>query len=129
MEPALLMLSAFMVKHFFCDFHPKIQTPVMFMNKGTYGHPAGVVHSLIHSFATLPLLLFFLSNELAVWQWVPALFVIEFLVHYHMDWFKMWWCAKREYKADTHPQFWFWLGIDQLVHCLTYVAILVPWFY
>jgi hypothetical protein len=112
-----------------CDFPIEVQTPWMFRNKGTYGHPGGVVHSLIHSFATLPLLLFFTWNGLADWQWVPALFIIEYTVHYHMDWFKMYWCAKKGYKPETHPQWWNWLGIDQLVHCLTYVGILVPWFY
>jgi hypothetical protein len=125
----LVAMVYLLLKHFVCDFPIQVQTPWMFQNKGTYGHPAGVVHSLIHSFATLPLLLFFAWNELAVLLWVPALFIIEFLVHYHMDWFKMWWCAKKQYKPDTHPQFWTWLGIDQLVHGLTYVGILVPWFY
>jgi hypothetical protein len=117
-----------LVKHFVFDFPARIQTPWMFLNKGTYGHPGGIVHALLHSLATLPLTLCIISQIAyyplsGPWR-VLIVFVGEFLIHYHMDWFKMWWCAKKQYKPDTHPQFWTWLGIDQLVHGLTYVWIM-----
>lgn len=108
-------------KHFACDFPIAVQTPWMFTNKGTYGHLGGLTHSSIHLLATLPVFLLFPFNGVL---FVSCL-LGEFLIHYHMDWFKMWWCSKKGYKAGTHPEFWWWLGIDQLVHGLTYVGIVV----
>jgi hypothetical protein len=117
-----------LVKHFVFDFPHRIQTPWMFLNKGTYGHPGGIVHALLHSLATLPLTLWMIARityyPIDGPTRVLICFVGEFFIHYHMDWFKMWWCAKKQYKPDTHSEFWLWLGIDQLVHGLTYVWIM-----
>ena len=123
-ELILLAMGLFLVKHFLCDFPIQIQTPWMFLNKGTYGHPGGIVHALIHAVVSLPILVF-LACGLPV-PLAPMLFVafLEFLIQYHMDWFKVWWCRDQGYEAKTHPQFWWWLGIDQLVHGLTYVGII-----
>jgi hypothetical protein len=119
-----------LLKHFVFDF-TRLQTPWMFQNKGIYGHPGGYAHALIHAVTTLPLLLFFAQSENYPFTMLlgPVLaigwcFVVEFMVHYHMDWLKKSWCDKQNYKPDTHPQFWWWLGFDQLVHGLTYVYIL-----
>jgi hypothetical protein len=47
----------------------------------------------------------------------------EFLVHYHMDWFKMWYNKKKGWGPTTHNEFWVLTGIDQWVHALTYLGI------
>ena len=134
---SLVMITYFIVKHFVCDFPISIQTPWMFLNKGTYGHPGGIVHASIHAAVSFPVFIWAWSQV----QWWPqdkwhgmtplalagSLVLFEFLVHYHMDWFKMWWCRKKQYRADTHPQFWVWLGIDQMVHYLTYVVMVGVW--
>ena len=123
------MMTAFIAKHFVCDFHPKIQTPEMYLNKGIYGHPGGIAHAFVHVFASTLILLAFssaYSRSYVFWVFI-GLLLFEGLVHYHMDWFKMWWCKRKGYKPDTHPQFWFWLGIDQMVHYLTYVVMVLAW--
>ena len=123
-------MTAFIVKHFLCDFHPKIQTPYMFLNKGTYGHRGGIAHAFVHVFASAIVLCFFIpavelvAGHLGIFV---GLLLFEGLVHYHMDWFKMWWCRRKFYRPDTHPQFWFWLGIDQTVHYFTYIIMVLVW--
>jgi hypothetical protein len=135
MNLALVMMAAFVVKHFVCDFHPKIQTPAMYLNKGTYGHPGGIAHAFVHVSASCLILWAFSFSLESSWPFRYAhvflsyigLLVFEGLVHYHMDWFKIWWCKRKGYKPDTHPQFWLWLGIDQLVHYLTYIVMVLVW--
>lgn len=113
----LILLTLLTIKHFVCDF--LFQPPYMWQNKGTYGHPGGILHSGFHSAVTFILLLFFLNPLLAL-----GLAAFEFIVHYHMDWFKMNYNAKKGWTATTHNEFWILLGVDQLVHSLTYIAII-----
>jgi hypothetical protein len=116
------MLTLLVVKHFFFDF--LYQPPYMYQNKGTYGHVGGVYHSMLHSVATMVILLKFGVDAVLVLY----LFVGEFLIHYHMDWFKMWYNKRKGWGPNTHNQFWILLGVDQLVHYLTYIGILaVVW--
>ena len=44
-------------------------------------------------------------------------------IHYHIDWAKMNAKNKLKLKADTSEWFWILLGFDQLLHYLTYFAI------
>ncbi len=132
----LILMTCFIVKHFVCDFPAQIQTPWMFLNKGTYGHPGGIAHALVHVAASAFILTSFSIATMHEWGVFPftvetafigTLLVFEFLIHYHMDWWKMWWNRRKGYKPDTHPQFWTWLGIDQMVHYLTYVVMVWAW--
>ena len=109
----LLLLMVFAVKHFICDF-PLQAFPYMYRNKGTYGHPGGIFHAGIHGAATLLVLLVF-SPYLAL-----QLAVLDFFVHYHIDWAKMRLGAKFNLKPDNSEWFWILLGFDQLLHYLTY---------
>jgi hypothetical protein len=118
---ALLLLVLLQVKHFIIDFTPA-QTPYMFLNKGKYGHPGGILHAVLHAVGTF-----------AVVGWVtwfqPSMLMgmlaagTELLIHYHMDWFKMWLNARKGWHPDRHPQYWILLGFDQLVHQLNYLLI------
>lgn len=112
----LLVLLALTVKHFILDF--VYQPPFMWQNKGTYGHPGGVFHSWGHCIATFLILLPVTTFHFA---WLIA--IIEFLIHYHMDWFKMWYNKKKGWAANTHNEFWILMGFDQMVHSLTYILI------
>lgn len=126
----LFLMFCFIVKHFIADFPISMQTPWMFLNKGTYGHPGGLAHAGVHVCGSSVIL-----ASLALWNNRPGsgiwlllgLLVFEFLVHYHMDWWKMWWNKRKGYKPNTHPEFWTWLGIDQMVHYLTYVVMIWAW--
>ena len=40
---ALAAVAVLMVKHALADFY--LQTPYQYLNKGTYGHPGGLLHA------------------------------------------------------------------------------------
>jgi len=44
-----------------------------------------------------------------------------------MDWFKVWLQTKKGWLPHTSPYYWNLLGVDQLVHYLTYVAMITAW--
>ena len=83
-------------------------------SKGHYGEWLGIRHSLKHSIATL--VIFWLFTPL----WVAVVVgIVDFVIHYHTDW------AKMNYgnRDITNPQFWNHLGLDQMVHQLTYILL------
>ncbi len=112
----ILLLTLLFIKHFVFDF--LYQPPYQWQNKGTYGHIGGIIHSGQHALSTLLILLFFISAPVAA-----AIAGLEFLIHYHMDWFKMKYNKLKGWTATTHNEFWILLGVDQLVHSLTYILI------
>lgn len=114
----ILLLTLLLVKHFIWDFW--YQPPFMWQNKGTFGHLGGIVHSGIHAVTTFIILTFWLENPFGV----LALSVFEFVVHYFTDYAKMNINKFKGWGATTHNEFWQLTGLDQLVHQLTYVAIL-----
>ena len=59
-EPLFLLLAALALlqaKHFLFDF--VFQTPYQLKNKGTYGHPGGLLHAGLHAAGSLPAILLF----------------------------------------------------------------------
>jgi hypothetical protein len=119
-ETAFLVLAAIavlMVKHAVADFY--LQTPYQYLNKGTYGHPGGLLHASIHVALTPLVYLLLAPASLLV---AGAIALGEFVVHYHVDWLKE--QATRRNGLTAQDQcFWHVLGTDQLLHGLTYVAI------
>ena len=101
------------VKHWYVDF--VLQNQEMINNKGTYGNPYGVFHSLQHSAFTLALLLLVVSPWLAV-----LLAIFDFLTHYHIDWLK----SNYGNRDITNPKFWNHLGLDQMAHQIVYGIII-----
>lgn len=125
----LLLFTLFAVKHFICDFPIQMQTPWMFQNKGTYGHLGGITHAAIQAIASVLILLavtvgYSYSTDSTILRQIIILGLCEWVVHYHMDWYKMYMNTTYNYKPDTHSEFWWWLGFDQLVHYLSYVAMI-----
>lgn len=124
---ALLILAAvavLMAKHTVADFY--LQTAYQYLNKGTYGHPGGLIHAGIHV-ALTPLVYFVLAPASVLLALGVA--AGEFLVHYHTDWLKEQINRREGWTVNDH-KFWSLLGTDQLVHGLTYlaiVAVLVAW--
>ena len=118
MTTMLWLLLAFQVKHFVCDFW--LQPEYMWKNKGTLGHRGGIDHSLFHAFVTYGILMCF--SVPAFWAYMA--FIFEFFSNYFIDYAKMNINRIKGWKADTHPQFWNALGLDQMLHQLTYVIIL-----
>ena len=104
------------VKHFVCDY--PLQTHYQLVNKGTYGHPGGILHAGVHVVGTA---LLFLVVTPPLWLGIVIL-VGEFVAHYHLDWGKSRLMRMTGWKMDRSP-FWWSIGADQLGHHLTYIAI------
>jgi hypothetical protein len=113
----LFLLMLLFIKHFIVDF-PLQSYPYQYKNKGTYGHPGGILHSGLHAGGTLICLVFFVPLQLAT-----MLAVVDGIIHYHIDWSKMNFNKKFGYGPTTHEGFWILLGLDQLLHALTYIGI------
>jgi hypothetical protein len=106
----LWLFLALQVKHFICDF-PLQANPFFYKNKGTYGHAGGIAHAAIHGLGTWIIL-----------GWQAAL--LDAVVHYHIDWAKMRLNKAWKLEPANSEAFWILLGFDQLLHQLTYIALL-----
>ena len=111
-------LLGLFIKHFICDF-PLQMFPWMYLNKGRYLHPGGIVHAGVHGIGTLIVLSFFFEIKLSIFY-----ALIDMLVHYHIDWAKMNLSCHYDLKPNNSEWLWVLLGLDQLLHHLTYLAII-----
>lgn len=111
---AFVLLMLLGIKHFIADF--ALQTNNMVHDKGIYGARGGLVHAVHHGLGTMIVLV------LLFWS-IPFAFVIglfDSIVHYHIDW------TKQQLNHGLTVQdrmFWFYLGLDQALHYLTYIVI------
>jgi hypothetical protein len=112
----LILFFMFMMKHFIVDF--LLQFRYQWSNKGTYGHPGGLLHAGLHGIGTALCLLMF------SWEDILFLALLDALFHYHIDWAKMNLNARMGWTATTSEYFWWLLGLDQLLHMMTYIAII-----
>jgi hypothetical protein len=117
MNTTLLLIALLFTKHFIVDF--PLQKPFQWQNKGTYGHPGGVLHAWLHGVGTFLCFLYFVPVNLCFILWM-----IDMTVHYHIDWAKMNINAKYGWGANTHEEFWILLGLDQFLHAITYVGLI-----
>lgn len=116
LDLVLVLFLVFQLKHFVADF--LLQGPYQYLNKGKYGHPGGLVHAGIHGCFSC-FLYIFASPLLAL-----VLIVMEMAVHYHVDWAKMAINKAMGWGPTTHEEFWYLLGLDQMLHQLTYLAMI-----
>jgi hypothetical protein len=108
-----VLLALLFVKHWLIDF--VFQTDAEVQNKGIYGNPVGLVHSVKHGAATGVIMLLFVYSAFDA----VILGLIDSLLHYHIDWIKM-----RFGNRDIATKaFWAQLGLDQLAHSLSYLFI------
>lgn len=114
------LLTALIVKHFVFDFF--WQPAFMWQNKGKFGHWGGIVHAWLHAFATMLILFAFVGTGSPV---VVYASLIEFIIHYFTDYFKMNINKHYGWACNTHNEFWQLTGLDQMIHYLTYVLILI----
>ena len=111
----MFVLILLQIKHWYVDFVN--QTEEEIQHKGIYLDWIGIRHSVKHGVATFVILW-------AVLGWVEtdlafALATVDFLLHYHIDWFKMNY-GNRDIRT---PQFWNHLGLDQMAHQIVYIII------
>jgi hypothetical protein len=116
-QQALLAMAYLLFKHALADY--AFQTSYQFGNKGMYGHPGGFVHGAVHVLLTAPVFLILPPASLGL---AVLLLGAEFLVHYHIDWAKEQFVKARGLTSND-AAFWRAMGLDQLLHGLTYVAI------
>jgi hypothetical protein len=114
---AITLFALLLIKHFVCDF--VLQTPWQIAQKGIYGAPGGIVHSGIHIAGTLVALLAVMTPPATI----LVVLIAEFIIHYHIDWGKEQTVRRLGWKVGA--RFWNAIGFDQLLHGLTYLAIVV----
>lgn len=107
-----------LTKHFIVDF--PMQGPYQYKNKGKFGHPGGLLHAGLHAIVTLGILVWFVPPALA-----GTLAAAEGTAHYFIDWAKMNFNARWNWKPDNSEQFWWLLGFDQWLHQITYLLIVL----
>jgi hypothetical protein len=113
---ALWALLALQLKNFICDF--VIQSEYQVRTKAIYGHFGGFIHSGLHILGTIPALYILGATPKAI----AIVLACEFVVHYHADWFKS--AVDRKFQwGPTDQRYWMVFGSDQLIHQLTYLAI------
>ena len=115
----IIFLFLLQIKHWFVDF--VIQTDTEVKSKGIYGDFHGIMHSAKHGLGTLICAL--LVTGYPYFAFAVVLAVLDFVTHYHIDWAKM----NINRSRNLTPQdeaFWFWLGLDQLMHYLTYIGLI-----
>jgi hypothetical protein len=115
MNDTLILIALLFTKHFVVDF--PLQHRYQWSNKGTYGHPGGMLHAFLHGAGTA--LCFYWYAPIAC----VSLAIIDAFLHYHIDWAKMNLNAKMGWGPNTHEQFWWLLGLDQFLHAITYVGL------
>lgn len=118
METALMVMFLLLIKHYVCDF--VLQSfPWMYLNKGTYMHPGGIAHVLVHWVGTLVILvpIFGLTSIILVAA------AAEMYAHYHIDWAKVKYCNFRKWGPLNSSEYWWILGFDQLLHNFCYLAM------
>lgn len=120
MQTVLVLLIFLQIKHMFADFF--LQTPRMLVKRSDYIHAGRVQHAGVHAI---------LSVVCLIAVGAPLIFVlilclVEGIVHYHIDWVKGS-HSEKSGEGPTDGGYWRAFGIDQLMHQLTYVAMIWAW--
>lgn len=115
----------FQVKHLIIDFF--LQPPYMWQNKHKLLHPGGWLHAGFHGVGSL---MVFGAVSLRGGGWVDntlAICLAEVFAHFFIDMTKMRLTAYKGWLPQTSPHFWNALGVDQFLHQLTYLAMIMAW--
>lgn len=115
----MVLWLLFILKHLVVDFF--WQKPYQYLNKGTYGHPGGIVHAGLHGITTFLILIAVCASS---WPTLLFLAFFDMATHYHIDWAKVQINKKKDWGPTTHEQFWWLLGADQTAHFLVYWLII-----
>ncbi len=112
----LTAIAYLMIKHAVADFF--LQTERQRREKGVYGRMGGLWHAATHSLLTAPVF-WLLPAPVTL---ILGLLTAEFALHYHIDWCKEQIVRRNDWTSHDTP-FWWSIGLDQLLHGLTYVGI------
>ncbi|WP_425044593.1 DUF3307 domain-containing protein [Primorskyibacter sp. S87] len=116
----LLLLCLLQVKHMFADYF--LQTPRMLAGRDEYIHLGRAEHAAIHAIGSA--LAFIIVG--APFGFIVVICLLEWVIHFHIDFIK----ARYSEIKDLNPtqaSFWRAAGFDQLLHHLTYLAMVWAW--
>lgn len=116
----LLMLCLLQIKHMFADYY--LQTPKMLSGRSTYFHWGRAQHAGVHVLGSVIVFLLFG----APWSFIVIIAALEWVVHFNIDFAKASYSDKKKL-SPTQAAFWRAAGLDQLMHNLTYVAMVWAW--
>ena len=113
----LVAITLLMIKHVIADYF--MQYSWMIRDKGNYGAWGGLAHSGYHGILTALVFALFLEQAIL---FSILLGLLDSVVHYHVDYVKsnVW---KTKGYTPANQMYWITHGVDQLLHLLTYVAI------
>jgi Protein of unknown function (DUF3307) len=114
--PVFALIAALQAKHFVAD--GPLQTHAMVLAKSFYGKRDGIIHSAIHALGTM---IVFGLFQFPV-RTVLVLALVDFFVHYHVDYSKENIVKKAGWTVKDGP-FWWALSADQMLHQFTYLAL------
>jgi Protein of unknown function (DUF3307) len=115
LDAIILLLVLLQLKHWYIDFVDQDMEEVN--HKGIFLHWLGMKHSLKQGFGTYICIAAVVGAENWIYALVLGLF--DFVTHYIIDWMKMNW-GNRDIQT---PAFWAHLGLDQMLHQITYLWI------
>jgi hypothetical protein len=121
----LCLMFGFILKHFIADF--LLQGPYQFLNKGKYLHPGGILHAgiaVLASAVVFAILMLMFGTTLFPIVLLGELLLLEFIIHYNVDWAKMNINQYFNLKPDNSAKYWWLLGFDQCLHYLTYLFMI-----
>lgn len=116
----LWLVLLLQIKHVVADY--MLQNAYMLANRRIYGHPGGLLHVAIHLAGSLAVLLVVGTGPVLL----LGLLVAEAVVHYHVDWMKDNFVARRGL-TTTDAVYWYAAGVDQGLHQATYLAMAAVW--
>lgn len=112
------MLACLQFKHFVVDY--VLQPAWILRGKGNFRMIGGYVHAGGHALGTAPALMLAEADLMRV----AILVLAEFIAHYLIDYGKA--LLTRHDRADaTTRAYWAMHGADQLMHQLTYAALIL----
>ena len=137
--PALMALAVMLfLKHLLAD--GPLQTSYQVKHKGTFLHPAGLMHAFIHAALTVVCLIawatyYAIDLGFVTLLLIAALAAAEFVIHYFADFAKV--QVDRRFKWSrmeitengeaalviVDNQFFIAFLVDQTIHSLTYIVI------
>jgi len=113
----VVMLICFQLEHFVADY--LLQPKWVLRGKGDVRRSGGYVHAGLHCVGSLPALLTADPRPLVI----AALIIAEFVVHYLIDFTKADLSVRSQAGPDT-ATYWALHSVDQLLHQLTYAALI-----
>ncbi|MCA1443901.1 DUF3307 domain-containing protein [Ensifer sp. IC4062] len=112
------MLGCMQLKHFIADY--VLQPAWVLRGKGNFRMIGGHVHAGGHALGTVPALMLAGVGMTRV----AILVLAEFLAHYLIDYGKVLLSSQHSRADATTRIYWAMHGADQLLHQLTYAALL-----